>query len=60
MKLLVFLYCDSFCNCKMLCLAGSYDTNKTYVMFGMLLCLAATPVELGEFIDILKSLFNSV
>ena len=41
MKLLVFWYCDSFCNCQMLCLVGSYDPTKTYlgifwrvIMFG--------------------------
>ena len=39
MKLLVFWYNDSFCDCQMLCLAGSYETpkrNKLYfvIMFG--------------------------
>ena len=45
MKLLVFWYCDSFCDCQMLNLVGSYNMpNVTYVMFGVLLCLAATPI----------------
>ena len=41
MKLLVFWYCDSFCDCQMLHLAGSYDPAKSYlgifwrvIMFG--------------------------
>ena len=41
MKLLVFWYCDSFCDCQMLCLVGLYDPAKTYlgifwriIMFG--------------------------
>ena len=34
-----------FCDCQMLHLAGSYDPpNVTYVLFGVMLCLAATPV----------------
>ena len=31
MKLLVFWYCDSFCDCQMLHLAGLYDDQFYYL-----------------------------
>ena len=52
MKLLVFWYCDSFCDCQMLHLAGSHDPAKTYrgifwrvIMFGCYNGKLAGPAE---------------
>ena len=40
------LVCDSFCDCQMLRLAGSYDPAKTYLsIFGVLLCLDSYTAE---------------
>ena len=59
MKLLVFWYCDSFCDCQMLHLAGSYVAAKTYlgiiwrvIMFGCyngFQCKKSSPKELKTF-----------